>query len=80
MALRLSAHRLAGMCEAGVDLAWEEAGRTDSALQPLPESHPLVRTERAVWEVRAAARLLLNSLQVLYFHISTFSGTLDPTG
>ena len=62
--LRLSTLRLVGMCEAGVDLAWEEAGRSGSTAQPLPDSHPLVRTERAVWEVRAAARLLLTSLQV----------------
>jgi hypothetical protein len=54
------------MCEAGVDLAWEEAGRAGPA-HPLPESHPLVRTERAVWEVRAAGRLLLTSIQVNIF-------------
>jgi hypothetical protein len=54
------------MCEAGVDLAWEEAGRAGPA-HPLPESHPLVRTERAVWEVRAAGRLLLASIQVNIF-------------
>ncbi len=46
-----------------MDLAWEEAGRAGPA-HPLPESHPLVRTERAVWEVRAAGRLLLASIQV----------------
>ena len=61
--LRVSTHQLGGMCEAGVDLAWEEAGRAGSA-HPLPESHPLVRTERAVWEVRAAGRLLLAAIQV----------------
>jgi hypothetical protein len=64
--LRVSTHQLVGMCEAGVDLAWEEAGRAGPA-HPLPESHPLVRTERAVWEVRAAGRLLLTSIQVNIF-------------
>ncbi len=62
--LRVSTHQLVGMCEAGVDLAWEEAGRAGPA-HPLPESHPLVMTERAVWEVRAAGRLLLTSIQVI---------------
>ena len=57
---------LVGMVETGIDLSWQEINR--SSAEPLPETHPLVRTERSVWEVRAAARLLVSSLEDLQLH------------
>ena len=58
--------QVVGMAEVGVDLSWAEIGKERG--QPLPESHPLVRTERSVWEVRAASKVLLSSLEDLELH------------
>ena len=58
--------QLVGMAELGVDIAWQELDKDKS--RPLPETHPLVRTERSVWEVRAAAKILLTSLEDLQLH------------
>lgn len=59
---------LVGMCEMGVDLSWQELGGAQT--NPLPETHPLVRTERAVWEVRAAAKILISNTEDLELHKS----------
>ena len=56
------------MCEMGVDLSWQELGGAQT--NPLPETHPLVRTERAVWEVRAAAKILVSNMEDLELHKS----------
>lgn len=59
---------LVGMCEMGVDLSWKELGGAQT--NPLAETHPLVRTERAVWEVRAAAKILVSNTEDLELHKS----------
>ena len=59
--------RLLSMAETGVDLAWRELGDLGTAA-PLPDSHCLVTAERSVWEVRAACKLLVRSIQDLSLH------------
>ena len=56
--------RLVAMAETGVDLSWRGLG----ASAPLDENHALVKTERSVWEVRAARRLLSDNLEDLSVH------------
>ena len=59
--------RLLSMAETGVDLAWRELGEPGS-VAPLPDSHCLVTAERSVWEVRAACKLLVRTIQDLSLH------------
>ena len=66
--LKSRVQQVVGMAEVGVDLSWAEVGKEKG--QPLPETHPLVRTERSVWEVRAASRILLSNLEDLQLHKS----------
>ena len=66
--LQESVERLLSMAETGVDLAWRELG--DKSLAPLPETHHLVTAERSIWEVRAASKLLVKTIQDLSLHQS----------
>ena len=59
--------RLLSMAETGVDLAWRELGDLGT-VAPLPDSHCLVTAERSVWEVRAACKLLVRTIQDLSLH------------
>ena len=43
--LKRMVQTLVGMCETGVDLAWQEVNAASPSTSPLPENHPLVRTE-----------------------------------
>ena len=66
--LEESVGRLLSMAETGVDLAWRELG--DKSVTPLPETHDLVKAERSIWEVRAACKLLVKTIQDLSLHQS----------
>ena len=74
--LQASLDLFIGMCEAGVDLAWKEVGErsvrlhASQTLQPLPDDHPLVMAERSIWELRAASKLVLQSIEDLKLHQS----------
>ena len=65
--VQTSVSRLLSMAETGVDLAWRELADL-GRLAPLPDSHCLVTAERSVWEVRAACKLLVRSIQDLSLH------------
>ena len=64
--------KLLCMAETGVDLAWREFGpqvkEAGVSIQPLPDTHPLVTTERSIWEVRAASRLVISTVEDLSLH------------
>ena len=64
------------MSETGVDLAWKEIGdrslqlNASNTMKPLADNHPLVMAERSIWEVRAAAKILLENIEDLSLHQS----------
>ena len=62
--------QLLAMAESGVDLAWREMGDQSTPVQPLADTHPLVITERSIWEVRAAYKLVMTSIEDLSLHQS----------
>jgi len=67
---------LIGMSETGVDLAWKEIGERSlqdnpsCTMKPLADNHPLVMAERSIWEVRAAAKLVVETIEDLSLHQS----------
>ena len=73
LSLKTMVHSLLGKAETGVDLAWKEVADKSNqvgSIQPLSDGHPLVVTERSIWEVRAASKLVLASVQDLSLHQS----------
>jgi len=64
------------MSETGVDLAWKEIGERSlqdnpiCTMKPLADNHPLVMAERSIWEVRAAAKLVVETIEDLSLHQS----------
>ena len=68
-ALKSDINQLIGMCETGVDITWQEYNLTANKLTvPLPDTHPLVKTERAIWELKAALKLVVGNAQDLELH------------
>jgi len=67
---------LIGMSETGVDLAWKEIGdrslqaNASNTMKPLADNHPLVMAERSIWEVRAAAKIVVENIEDLSLHQS----------
>ena len=70
--LNTEVNKLVCMAETGVDLAWREFGsqvkEAGVSIQPLPDTHPLVTTERSIWEVRAASKLVISTVEDLSLH------------
>ena len=72
--LKFEVNKFLCMAESGVDLAWKEIGgkvRADGGgvtIQPLPDTHPLVTTERSIWEVRAASKIVMTAIEDLSLH------------
>ena len=70
--LDIKVSKLLCMAETGVDLAWREFGpqvkEAGASIQPLLDTHPLVITERSIWEVRAASRLVISTVEDLSLH------------
>lgn len=64
--IHLAGTKLIRMCQRAVDFAWKDCSQ--STEDPLPDDHPIVKVERSTWELQAALRLVLESIEDLNLH------------
>lgn len=68
--LRLSVSQVVRLCQMAVDFAWKEmtSNKADPSPNRLPEDHPIIRVERSTWEVQAALKMVIASVEDLHVH------------